>query len=252
MRFLPAKSPKSPPASPTAAASSTRTDRPRGRDSNPDRFLSGHNSPMTPLLALVALAPATTDLVFVRHSETVANATGKYNSRTLNVFSVKGQKLVDTLTEQLVKAQRFDAIVVSPSPRALRTIAPYLARTGQKATVWPLLYECCTERPRQPEAKSFGFGATIKVPSDLNAESFTIIPTENRLPAPRGYGEGLAQVRASVAEFRQRFAGKRVLVVGHSAHGGLFLKALTGKAYRVENAKPMGFKLDLDALPPQG
>ncbi|RYG47480.1 hypothetical protein EON79_07225 [bacterium] len=206
---------------------------------------------MIPLLALVATFPATTELVFVRHSETVANATGKYNSRTLNVFSEKGKKLVAALTPQLLKAPRFDAIVVSPSPRALRTVAPYLVETGQKATIWPLLYECCTERPRQPEAKSFSYGAVFTLPSDLSAANFTILPSENRLPAPRGYGEGLAQVRASVAEFRKRFAGKRVLVVGHSAHGGKFLKALTGKDYRVENAKPMGFKLNLAEPLPQ-
>ncbi len=190
---------------------------------------------MLPLIAALALTPKS--LTFVRHSETVANATGRYNARTLNVFSAKGEALVLALTERLVKEPLPDAIYVSPSPRALRTIAPYLRRTGQRATVWPLLYECCTERPRKPEAKGFAYGAKVEIPSDLRG-LFVVVPGQDRLPAPKDYGEGLAQVRRTVEGFR-RLQGGRVMLVGHSAHGGLFLKAITGKAYRVENAEPI-------------
>ena len=107
------------------------------------------------------------DLTFVRHGETVANATGKYNSRTLNTLSEKGKQGVAALTERLKKQARFDLILVSPSERALRTIAPYLAATRQKATVWPLLYECCTG-PKQAEAKGpLKFSGKIKIPEDI-------------------------------------------------------------------------------------
>jgi broad specificity phosphatase PhoE len=159
----------------------------------------------------------------------------------LNTFSAKGQKLVEQLTERLLKEPRPDRILVSPSPRALRTIAPYLRRTGQKATVWPLLYECCTERPRQPQAKSFGYGGKIEVPADV-AGLFVVVPGD-RLPAPRNYGEGLAQVSQSVEGFRKSFRSGRIMLVGHSAHGGKFLKALTGKAYHVKNAEPIEIDL---------
>ena len=190
---------------------------------------------MLPLIAALALTPK--HLTFVRHSETVANATGRYNAKTLNAFSAKGELLVAALTEKLIREPRPDAIYVSPSPRALRTVAPYLRRTGQRATVWPLLYECCTERPRKPEAKGFSYGAKVEIPSDVKG-LFVVLPGQDRLPAPKDYGEGLVQVRRSVEAFR-RLPGNRVMLVGHSAHGGLFLKALTGKAYRVENAKPI-------------
>jgi len=183
-----------------------------------------------------------TDLTFVRHGETVANATGRYNSRTLNTLSEKGKAQVAALTERLVREPRWEGIVVSPSPRALRTIAPYLARTNQRALVWPLLYECCTERPKRPATASFPYGAKITLPSDI-ARHFVIQPGEDRYPAPRGYGEGLAQVQASVAEFRRRFAGRRILVVGHSAHGGLFLKGLDGKLRHVKNAEEIRLTL---------
>lgn len=196
------------------------------------------------MLAFVAAAVLASPLhlTYIRHSETVANATGRYNGRTLNAFSPKGEKLIAALTAELLRDPRPSAILVSPSPRALRTIAPYLRATHQRAVVWPLLYECCTERPKRPAAKSFGYGAKIEIPSDV-AGLFTVLPGQDRLPAPRNYGEGLAQVRKAVEGFRSRFHTGRVMLVGHSAMGGLFLKALTGRAIRVENAKPIELEL---------
>ncbi len=185
-------------------------------------------------MILLIAAMVTTDLTFVRHAETVANATGRYNSRTLNALSAKGEQQVVALTERLAKLPRWDLILVSPSPRALKTIAPYLARTRQKATVWPLLYECCTERPRQPEAASFSFGAKIELPKAL--APYFVVPANAKYPAPRNYGQGLAQVSATVAEFKRLYAGRRILLVGHSAHGGQFLRRLVGKAHHVKNA----------------
>ena len=53
------------------------------------------------------------------------------------------------------------------SASALRTAAPYLKATGQKATVWPLLYECCTGRPSGKSATKFGWGGKITLPKDI-------------------------------------------------------------------------------------
>ncbi|MFZ4508604.1 MAG: histidine phosphatase family protein [Fimbriimonas sp.] len=193
-------------------------------------------------IALLQLAKPT-DLVYVRHGETVANATGKYNSKTLNTFSETGEKGVAALTRRLLKEPRFDRILVSPSPRALRTIAPYLRATGQKATVWPLAYECCTgRRPRGVKPTKFTYAGRIELPAEI-ASLFTFDTGRDRLPNSPDYGAGLAQAAASVAEFRARYAGGRVLVVGHSGHGGQFLFALTGKRYAVRNTTEMRFTL---------
>ncbi len=180
-----------------------------------------------------------TDFTFVRHGETIANATGKYNSQTIDTFSKKGQEQVNRLTQDLMTETQYDVILVSPSPRALYTIAPYLKAKGKKAIVWPLLYECCTmKRPADAHATTFKFGFKIAVPGPIAAQ-FTVKASENRYPMPSDYNEGLAQVNASVAEFRKKYAGKRVLIVGHSGHGGQFIKALTGKTMRVDNASPI-------------
>jgi broad specificity phosphatase PhoE len=196
---------------------------------------------MLPLLAVLVVAPVR-HLTYVRHSETVANATGKYNSRTLNTFSEKGEQLIKDLTEKLVKEPTPDSILVSPSERALRTIAPYLRRVHRQAIVSPLLYECCTERPKKPMAKSFGYGATIKIPADLSG-LFVVPKDADRLPAPKDYGEGLAQVRDFTERFQKSFKSGRIMLVGHSAMGGLFLKRLTGKSYQVKNASPIEIDL---------
>lgn len=183
---------------------------------------------------LLGLLPQT-DLTFVRHGETVANATGKYNSRTLNEFSEKGQRQVDLLTARLLKSRRFEQILVSPSPRAMKTILPYLMQTHQMAIVWPLLYECCTGRRTTSKPTRFAYGPRIVISPGQKAY-FRLLPGENSFPVSPDFGSGLAQVNASVAQFRREFADKRILIVGHSAHGGKFLFALTGKHIQVKNA----------------
>jgi hypothetical protein len=157
-----------------------------------------------PLPLLCALAiKASTDLTFVRHGETVANATGKYNSHTIDTFSIKGQEQVDQLTRELIAEKPYDIILVSPSPRALNSIAPYLKMKGKNALVWPLLYECCTEkRPSNAHATSFKFGVKIAIPGPI-ADRFHLDPTQNRYPAPQGYNQGLAQVITSISEFKR-------------------------------------------------
>lgn len=197
----------------------------------------------TSLLLALALTPVTTDLTFVRHGETLANATGKYNSKTIDTFSPKGEQQVKALTQKLLKEKRYDVILVSPSPRALKTIAPYLKSTNQQAYIWPLLYECCTQkRPSDAHPTRFTYGSSFKAPSTI-ATLFQIGRYETKLPSAPDYNAGLAQIDETLKVFRLKYAGKRVLIVGHSGHGGQFLKGLTGKFIRLENATPMHFVL---------
>ena len=195
-----------------------------------------------PLFCAVA-SLATTDLTFVRHGETLANATGKYNSHTIDTFSKKGQAQVERLTKDLLAQKPYDIILVSPSPRALNTIAPYLKARNKQAIVWPLLYECCTERrPADAHATTFKFGVRIAIPSAI-APQFRLVTGEDKYPAPKDYNEGLAQVNASITEFKRKYRGKRILIVGHSGHGGQFLRILTGKPTRLQNASPVTVNL---------
>ena len=89
------------------------------------------------LLCGVAAAQAGgLDIYFVRHAETMANASGVNTSGNSNMFSEKGNEQVGALTREL-NAMRFDAILVSPAERAINTILPYLKESGQKGIIWP-------------------------------------------------------------------------------------------------------------------
>jgi broad specificity phosphatase PhoE len=173
------------------------------------------------------------ELVFMRHAETVANATGRYNSRTIDTLSQLGVKQVAAVTSRL-NGMKFDAIVVSPSPRALKTIAPYLrAHPGTRAEVWPELYECCdnnTKKVKGPTSAQIRFGGMVKLPSDL-APLLYLSPLNNRFILAPSYQDGLRQVRLTASSLKRRFGGtgKTVLVVGHSLHGGRLIELLQGK-----------------------
>jgi broad specificity phosphatase PhoE len=192
---------------------------------------------MVQLGVLVAAAITVRPFYFVRHGETLANATGHYSAATVDTFSPKGRQEVRALTGELLKMPRFDMILVSPSPRAIQTIAPYLVQTRQRAYVWPLLYECCTgRRPPGAKAAPFGFGSKISIPKGLEPY-FVPIPGETRFPNAPSYNEGLGQVNATVSEFNRLYRGRNVLLVGHSGNGGHFLHELTGKWIQLKNAE---------------
>jgi broad specificity phosphatase PhoE len=193
------------------------------------------------VIALLALQPM--EVVFVRHAETVANATGKYNSTTLNAFSERGKKQVSKLTASL-QEESFDAIVVSPSPRALKTIAPYLQRTGQKAEIWPELLECCHQRGAartKPASPQVRFGSKIEWHPSLSG-LFTLREDGTRYIDAPTYADGKRQVALAMQRVLKTWSesGKKVLIVGHSIHGGMLLSQLTGgRKFHVQNAVPI-------------
>lgn len=181
------------------------------------------------------------DVTFVRHAETLANSTGRYNARTLDTFSPKGQEEVDYLTQWLLKQPKFDTILVSPSRRAMLTIEPYLKATHQVATVWPLLYECCTQkRPKGAHPTSFAYEGHAAIMRRMVSE-FRIAPGDDQMPYAKDYNAGLAQVQEEERKFRSMQLTGRVLIVGHSGNGGHFIHDLTGKWIQLLNAHPVQF-----------
>jgi broad specificity phosphatase PhoE len=195
------------------------------------------------LLALGATTFQPAEIVFVRHSETVANATGRYNSATLNAFSKRGIAQTGKLTATLQKSE-FDQILVSPSPRALKTIAPLLQRTDQRAEVWPELLEVCHQKGSErlkPPSPQIRFGDRIEWPTAFESIFMHREGGERYILAPT-YADGKRQIQMTQQMLNSRFSGsgRRILVVGHSIHGGKLIALLTGTTEpRVENAKPI-------------
>lgn len=182
------------------------------------------------------MAPRPTEIVFVRHAETVANATGRYNTKTLNSFSQLGEKQVSKLTQRL-KQMHFDAIVVSPSDRALKTLAPYLSQTRQTATIWPELYEVChqvgaaRQKPALPQVR---FGSKIDPPSWL-APYYRLRNGGDRYIDAPTYNDGMRQIALAYKLAMKDYSnsGKTILMVGHGLQGSRMLEMLEGK-------KPVG------------
>jgi probable phosphoglycerate mutase len=193
------------------------------------------------LLAAIAFgAPSAgpAEIIFVRHGETVANATGRYNARTLNTFSEKGKAQVSRLTAWLRNQPRFDAILVSPSDRALNSVRPYLAAANLTARVWPEWYECCTGRNKSTAGTGkVTWGGKISV-----ARPFATDPGHDRYPVAPKFVDGVAQVRLGVTRLGTLGSKRRVLIVGHSGAGGVMMELLEGSTPRgrkhPENASP--------------
>lgn len=185
------------------------------------------------VLSSTALADSgPTRLHFVRHGETVANATGVYRSANLNVFSTRGEEQVRRLTRRLLAAPRFDVICVSPIPRAMKTIRPFLVESHSVAEIWPALAECCHQKDHTPVPDArLPLGGPIKI-SAADAPYFKLAgPDAARWYSPETYAEGLVQVRTLARQIRDRFGGtgKTVLLVGHGINGSLVLAALLGR-----------------------
>jgi broad specificity phosphatase PhoE len=183
---------------------------------------------------LLAGARGQTELYFVRHGETVANATGRYNGKTINAFSALGAREVASLPSRL-KGIRFDLAICSPSPRALRTAEPVLRALGIKAEVWPEFNECCTQigaaRRLAAHKNPLRTVGPVRLASDL-ARWFTLAPGHDQMIADGDYQDGLIVTRAATDRFVSYVGAGRhsVLVVGHSGQGGRFLEMLLGRA----------------------
>ena len=194
----------------------------------------------TLVFAFTLASLAAAQSVFVRHGETVANATGKYSDATLNVLTTKGQSQADALVTKL--PPRFDAIYVSPAGRCILTIGPYLKATRQKATIWPELLECCQQRgaARKLPAGPLRYGPKITVPPEYRAY-FIIEPGHDRLIDSPNYQAGLRQIRMAADRIRKLPAGQKSLFVSHSIAGARLFEALTGQPNRikVDNASPI-------------
>jgi len=168
-------------------------------------------------------------LYFVRHAETVANASGKYNSQTIDRLSTRGEQQVARLTGELL-AMSLDTICVSPMRRAIETVRPYLERTKAVAELWPELAECCHQKVRgsQPSPK-LPRGPEIAVANELRS-SLRIDPTDRHTYEPANYADGIALVRRAAERIRRELSGsgRTVLLVGHSLAGSRLIEMLLG------------------------
>jgi len=192
------------------------------------------------LLASALLAPPANvpvELYFVRHGQTVSNATGRYNAAGLNKLTATGEKQAQAVAKALAGI-RFDAAFVSPSLRAEITAAPTLRQHRMVAFIAPEFNECCTEHGaarRRPASRRLPMDGPAKAPASLGG-LVQVDPMNSRLYAPANYADGMLQVSVAAERTRallrhvQKSQGVfRELIVGHSAQGARFLDLMLGR-----------------------
>jgi len=180
-------------------------------------------------------------LYYVRHAETLGNAThhhSSYNDRTL---SEKGERQVQELTRKLA-GYHFDHIIVSPKQRAMKTILPYLRKHHRVAEIWPELDECCWQKSRQSSSSSRP-GRGDKIELDADMQTYFTFPHSEYEYKTRNYGDGIFQLFKATDLIQRRFAGKgeTILVIGHYHAGSRIFEILQGfepeGRYKLRNAK---------------
>ncbi len=188
--------------------------------------------------APVVNVPMAFEVYFVRHGETVSNATGVYKDSTLNVLTPAGEAQAKFVAQTL-KDIPFDAAIVSPSLRAEKTAAETLREHHLVATIWPEMNECCTQHgAARNEVVSYRLpkGGAVTVPKGF-ADILQVGDGDTTMFAPKSYSDGIVQTTIAATRFDAFFSHQvkpgtrvyRVLVVGHAAQGSRFLDLLLWK-----------------------
>ncbi|HMP75349.1 MAG TPA: histidine phosphatase family protein [Kiritimatiellia bacterium] len=207
------------------------------------RMYRGRARRLVLLLVAGVLAHTATalDVVVTRHAETLANVTKVYSSFNQRHFTEAGEKQLAALTDML-REHRFDAILVSPATRVLRTIQPYLEATGQTAEIWPELEECCWQRNRESERTPPG--DPILLEPEQRPLFLLRAGAAEVAPGNESYVEGVRRARQLAIDIRKRWGGTnaRILVVGHYHTGARLVEALVddpraASRLRIDNAR---------------
>ncbi len=188
----------------------------------------------------LAHTAAALDVVVTRHAETLANVTKDYSVFNQRHFTEEGARQIEALTDAL-RPHRFDAIVVSPAYRTLKTIEPYLKESGQSAEIWPEVDECCWQLLR--EGATSPPGLPVLLEPEQRTLFFLRADAPQVAPGNESYEEGVRRIQAAAGALRARWSGTEavVLVVAHQHTGSRLVETLLGEApegrHRIHNAR---------------
>jgi len=194
----------------------------------------------------------TTEIYFVRHAETVSNATGTANINNDRTLSSAGKKQVQRLTKQLQELE-IDHIIVGPQHRALKTILPFLKQEKRTAEIWPSLDECCwQDRPANRQVGKLKFGSKVQLNNAM--KPYFIFPDahSHHRYYTQTYDEGITQVELAVDKIIRTYgnSGKHILVIGDYHSGTRIIELLQGLQpdgwYTLNHAKVIKLQENID------
>ncbi|KIE27900.1 phosphoglycerate mutase [Streptomyces sp. MUSC 125] len=162
-----------------------------------------------------------TDLVLVRHGETIWHAENRYTGRSDIPLTPRGHEQAEQLAAWAKRA-RPDALWVSPLLRARDTARPVAEATGLEPREDPRLREI-----------DFGRGEGLTTAEMREAfpgrlAAFHSDPSGHHLPDGERPADAVERGLACLREINRRHPDGRVLVVGHSTLNRLLLCRLTG------------------------
>lgn len=183
------------------------------------------------------------DIFFIRHAETIGNATGDYSNNKGETLTEKGHRETFELIKKLDK-NSYNYILVSPSYRTRMTIQPYLKKHRLTAEIWPEIAECCWQRKKpihKPCLKADGKKITIAPQS----KSLFIFRDKNsdRFYKTNSYGQGLCQIEDAFNLLKEKFwfSGKKIVIISHGNFGRMLIIRLLGHypapRFHPENAR---------------
>jgi len=192
------------------------------------------------------------DIYFVRHAQTVANATGEYTLENQKKFTEKGYRQIQALTEILTKMS-FDHILVSPKYRTKNTILPYLKKNNLVGQIWPELAECCWQEDGHIAIDTdIPLGEAIDIKKENSHFLSPRSASVDRFYNPQTYGDGIAQLKLACELIEQNYSrtGKSLLIVSHGLAISRMLEMLLGievkGRFNIENAKLIHVRQRLD------
>lgn len=165
---------------------------------------------------------------YVRHAETVGNATGLKNTTNNKMFTDTGHRQVANLTESLNKIS-IDHVIVSPTWRTRHTVLPYLKKTNKTAEIWPELEEWRMEAQVQMGLEPLD-GSPIQIEEE-NSKYFLFRDSNSTNRYVAGdYSGGMQQLETLVKLIESRYSGenKTLLLVGHKDMGSRIIETLMG------------------------
>lgn len=162
-----------------------------------------------------------TDLVLVRHGETIWHAENRYTGHSDIPLTSRGHEQAQQLAAW-AKQARLDALWVSPLARARDTAAPVAQSTGLEPHVDARLREIDFGR---------GEGLTTaqmreRFPDALAA--FHRDPADHHLPGGEHPADAVTRAKQCLYEIHQAHPDGRVLIVGHSTLNRLLVCHLMG------------------------
>lgn len=183
-------------------------------------------------------------IYFIRHAETVANASGETGGggpvEDHDTLTALGERQSVALKNYLVQENITpDMVIVSPSLRTQKTIEPFLIATGLTGEIWVELNECCGEEPTGEPLPSVRPETKWKMKIGLISDRFTFRTADDSyFWWPQTYEEGLFMVKTAHTRLLDKFSqgGKTLIIVGHAVNAGVLLGLLRG--YDMLTTKP--------------